>query len=98
MACRISDAVSAGMDVKFDTFWERGVEFPPFKVDNNFVVEFLPAVLDSAVETRISRSFCLTEPVAAQLGQLFLSAKSARTKHAFAPHSGLQAVNALVLA
>eukprot|EP00965_Chrysotila_dentata_P117355 3878868-Pleurochrysis_carterae.AAC.1 len=98
MACRISDAVSADMDVSFDTFWERGGEFPPFKVDNNSAVKFPRAVLDSAVGTRISHSFCLTEAVVAQLGQLFLRAIDARTKHAFAPHTSLQAVDALVLA
>eukprot|EP00965_Chrysotila_dentata_P083132 2742162-Pleurochrysis_carterae.AAC.1 len=46
----------------------------------------------------MSHSVCLTEAVAAQLGQLFLSVKDARTKDAFAPHTGLQAVYALVLA
>eukprot|EP00965_Chrysotila_dentata_P192364 6175133-Pleurochrysis_carterae.AAC.1 len=65
------------MDVSFDAFWERGVEFPPlrFKVDKNSAVEFLCAVLDSAVGKRISPFSCLTEAVAAQVGQFFLSAK-----------------------
>eukprot|EP00965_Chrysotila_dentata_P111936 3701800-Pleurochrysis_carterae.AAC.2 len=89
MACRISDAVSAGMDVSFDTTWERGVEFPPFKVDNNSAVELLCAVRDRAVGTRISHSYCLTDAVATQLEQLFLSAKVTRTKHALTPHTGL---------
>eukprot|EP00965_Chrysotila_dentata_P060077 1992491-Pleurochrysis_carterae.AAC.1 len=97
MACRISDAVSAGMDVSSDTCWERDLEFLPFKVDNNSAVELLRAVLDSAVGTQISHSVCLTAAVATQLGQLFLSAKNARTKHAVVPHTGLQAVYALVL-
>eukprot|EP00965_Chrysotila_dentata_P094078 3109414-Pleurochrysis_carterae.AAC.5 len=38
------------------------------------------------------------QAVAAQIGQLTLSAKVARTKHAFAPHTGLQALYAFVLA
>eukprot|EP00965_Chrysotila_dentata_P088458 2920941-Pleurochrysis_carterae.AAC.1 len=69
MACRVSDAFSNGMDVTFDASWERGVELPPFKVDNNFAVEFLRAVLDSAVGTSIKHAFCLTEAVAVQVGQ-----------------------------
>eukprot|EP00965_Chrysotila_dentata_P169952 5609997-Pleurochrysis_carterae.AAC.1 len=61
MACSISDAVSAGMNVSFNAFRESGVEFPPVKVDNNYGVKFLRAVLDSTVGTRISHLFCLTE-------------------------------------
>eukprot|EP00965_Chrysotila_dentata_P078534 2587904-Pleurochrysis_carterae.AAC.1 len=61
MAYRISDAVSAGMDVSSNTFLERGVECLPFKVDNNSEVEFLRAVLDSTVGTQISHSVCLTK-------------------------------------
>eukprot|EP00965_Chrysotila_dentata_P261858 6214385-Pleurochrysis_carterae.AAC.2 len=48
----------AATDVSFEASWARGVEFPPFKVDNNSAVEFMRAVLDSAVGTRISHSFC----------------------------------------
>eukprot|EP00965_Chrysotila_dentata_P192960 6175469-Pleurochrysis_carterae.AAC.1 len=91
MACCISDAVSVGMDVSLDAFWERGVDFPPFKVDNNSAVEFLRAVLDSTVGKRISHCFCLTWAVAVQVRQLF-RAPIKRAKHAFAPHIGLQTV------
>eukprot|EP00965_Chrysotila_dentata_P194306 6176300-Pleurochrysis_carterae.AAC.1 len=96
MAWRVSDAVCVGMDVSFDASWKGGVKFTPFKVDNNSaVVEFLRAVLESDVGTRIKHFCCLTEPVAkCKLGSLFLSAKDARAKHAFAPHIGLQAVYA----
>eukprot|EP00965_Chrysotila_dentata_P255902 6212372-Pleurochrysis_carterae.AAC.2 len=81
MACRISDAVSAGIDVSLDAFWERGVEFPLLQGRNR---------LRSRVPAR--------QAVAARVGQLFLSTKNACTKHAFAPHTGLQAVYALILA
>eukprot|EP00965_Chrysotila_dentata_P206500 6183572-Pleurochrysis_carterae.AAC.1 len=91
MACCVSDAVSIGMDVTFDASWEGDVELPPFKVDNNFAVEFLRAVIDSAEGTSIKHTFCLTEAVAVQVRQLLLSAKDARAKHAFAPQTGLQA-------
>eukprot|EP00965_Chrysotila_dentata_P076984 2541594-Pleurochrysis_carterae.AAC.1 len=79
------------MDVTFNVSWERGVELPAFKVDNNSAVEFLRAVLDSAVGTSIKHTFCLTEAVAVQVGKISLSAKDARAKHTFAPHTGLQA-------
>eukprot|EP00965_Chrysotila_dentata_P023624 783143-Pleurochrysis_carterae.AAC.1 len=39
-----SDAVSTGMDVTFNASWEKGVELPPFKVDNNSAVEFLRVI------------------------------------------------------
>eukprot|EP00965_Chrysotila_dentata_P143236 4733081-Pleurochrysis_carterae.AAC.1 len=94
--CRVSDAVSVGMNLSFDAIWERGVEFPSFKVDSNSAVEFLRAVLDSPAGTRINNSFRLREAVAVQTGQLFLIAKDARAKHVFAPHTGFQAVYALL--
>eukprot|EP00965_Chrysotila_dentata_P176093 5814327-Pleurochrysis_carterae.AAC.1 len=57
MACRVSDAISIGMDVPFDASCERGVELPPFKVDNNSAVEFLRALRDSAVGTSIKHTW-----------------------------------------
>eukprot|EP00965_Chrysotila_dentata_P241443 6204294-Pleurochrysis_carterae.AAC.1 len=93
----IPDAVIRGMDLSLDAFWERGINFPPFKVDNNSAVEGLRAVLDSAtVGKRVSHSFCLTEAVAVQVGHLFWIAKDAHAKDAFAPHIGLQSVYALL--
>eukprot|EP00965_Chrysotila_dentata_P237995 6202229-Pleurochrysis_carterae.AAC.1 len=90
MACCISDAVSVGMHVSLDAFIMNGIlgegcRLPPLKVDNNSAVEFLRAVLDSAVGKR-------SKAVAVQVGQLFLSANDARAKNAFAPDTGLQAV------
>eukprot|EP00965_Chrysotila_dentata_P259328 6213525-Pleurochrysis_carterae.AAC.1 len=46
---RVAGAVSPGKELAFDTFWERGHDLPPFKVDNDSAFDFLLAVLDSPV-------------------------------------------------
>eukprot|EP00965_Chrysotila_dentata_P225381 6194717-Pleurochrysis_carterae.AAC.1 len=88
LACRVLDAVSGGMQLKVNDS-EGGVEIPPFKIDNASTVEFFRAVLDSAVGTRVYHSFSLSEAVAKQISQLFLSAKDSKREQAFAPHAGL---------
>eukprot|EP00965_Chrysotila_dentata_P064251 2128498-Pleurochrysis_carterae.AAC.1 len=96
LTCRVSDAISGGMQLKFNENWEGDVENPPFKIDNASAVEFLHAILDSAVGTRIFHSFSLSEAVAVQVSQLLLSAKDAKRERAFAPHAGLPAVYILL--
>eukprot|EP00965_Chrysotila_dentata_P028088 934167-Pleurochrysis_carterae.AAC.3 len=65
------------MQLKFDEIWEGCVEIPPFKIKNTSAVELLCAVLDSAVGNHIIHSFSVSEAVAVQIGQLFLSLKDA---------------------
>eukprot|EP00965_Chrysotila_dentata_P187361 6172080-Pleurochrysis_carterae.AAC.1 len=67
-----------------------GVEFPPFKVNINSAVEFLRAVLDSAVGTRISHFSLPHRGCSCASWAAFLSAKDACTKHAVASHTCLQ--------
>eukprot|EP00965_Chrysotila_dentata_P129581 4283895-Pleurochrysis_carterae.AAC.1 len=93
---RVSDAVLGGMQLKFNENWEGGVEIPPLKIDNASTVEFLRAILDSAVGIRISHPFSLSEAVAVQTSQLLLSAKDAERERAFAPHAGLPAAYILL--
>eukprot|EP00965_Chrysotila_dentata_P002724 88587-Pleurochrysis_carterae.AAC.1 len=84
------------MQLKFNENWEGGVENPPFKIDNASAVEFLRAILDGAVGTRISNSCSLSEAVAVQISQLFLSAKDAKRERVFAPLAGMPAVYILL--
>eukprot|EP00965_Chrysotila_dentata_P089219 2946251-Pleurochrysis_carterae.AAC.1 len=49
--------VSSGMPTFSKALWERGSQPPPFKVDEPFaVVDFVNAVLDGSVGTRIQHS------------------------------------------
>eukprot|EP00965_Chrysotila_dentata_P257749 6212990-Pleurochrysis_carterae.AAC.2 len=65
---------SPGKELASDTFWERGHELPPFKVDNDFAVDFLLAVLDSPVGTVVKHSLSVaTEAVAVQIYELLTS-------------------------
>eukprot|EP00965_Chrysotila_dentata_P084034 2773939-Pleurochrysis_carterae.AAC.3 len=57
LACRVSDAVSSAVQIKFGTIWEGGLEIPPFAIDNMSAVEFLLAAFDSTVGCSSSRSF-----------------------------------------
>eukprot|EP00965_Chrysotila_dentata_P082308 2716686-Pleurochrysis_carterae.AAC.1 len=76
------------MQLKFNENWERGVEIPPFKIENASAVKYLRAVLDSAVGPRIFHSCFLSEAAAVQISQLLLGAKAANRERAFAPHAG----------
>eukprot|EP00965_Chrysotila_dentata_P097142 3210649-Pleurochrysis_carterae.AAC.5 len=70
------------MRLKYEASWRAGDEYPPFVADKAPAVEFLKAVLDSAVGTQVSHSFRLSAAVAVQR-QLLLSAKDAATRRAF---------------
>eukprot|EP00965_Chrysotila_dentata_P229927 6197485-Pleurochrysis_carterae.AAC.4 len=70
-------SVSSDPALLFDVCWKRGEELPPFTVDNEAAVEFLRAVVDSRVGTRISHSVALTEGVAVQLYKLLCGKDSA---------------------
>eukprot|EP00965_Chrysotila_dentata_P009196 299556-Pleurochrysis_carterae.AAC.1 len=72
-ACAHS-AVLPGKELAFDTFWERGHELPPFKVDNDSAVDFLLVALSSPVGTVVKHSLSVvTEAVAVQIHQLLTS-------------------------
>eukprot|EP00965_Chrysotila_dentata_P118883 3931383-Pleurochrysis_carterae.AAC.1 len=66
-----ADAVSSGLEMKFEATWARGVKIPPFQADNLSAVEFLYAVLDSAVGRIIEHSFSVSEAAAVQIAQYF---------------------------
>eukprot|EP00965_Chrysotila_dentata_P094706 3131898-Pleurochrysis_carterae.AAC.1 len=92
LSWRVADAGSSGPELKFEAAWARGLESPPFQADNLSAVEFLYAVLDSAVGRRIEHSFSVSEAVAVQIARLFLNVKTADTARLLAPHTGLSAV------
>eukprot|EP00965_Chrysotila_dentata_P159408 5266282-Pleurochrysis_carterae.AAC.1 len=77
------------MQLKYEASWRAGGENLPFVADNASAdaVEFMKAVLDSAVGAHGSHSFRLSEAVAVQRSQLLLSAKNAATRRALAPES-----------
>eukprot|EP00965_Chrysotila_dentata_P214002 6187973-Pleurochrysis_carterae.AAC.1 len=87
-----NDAVSSGLKLKFEATWARGVENPPFQADNLAAVEFLYAVLDSAVGRHIQHSFSVFEAVAVPIAQFTLNGKTSDTARSLAPHTGLSAV------
>eukprot|EP00965_Chrysotila_dentata_P021639 717110-Pleurochrysis_carterae.AAC.1 len=71
---RVAGTVSPGKELAFDTFWERGHELPPFKVDNDSAVDLLLAVLSSPVGTVVKQSLLVvTEAVAVQIYELLTS-------------------------
>eukprot|EP00965_Chrysotila_dentata_P043629 1450528-Pleurochrysis_carterae.AAC.1 len=51
------------MIIKFETIWDEESQPSPFKADEPTAVEFLSAVLASAVETPIKHPVALTEAV-----------------------------------
>eukprot|EP00965_Chrysotila_dentata_P176578 5830958-Pleurochrysis_carterae.AAC.1 len=72
-------AVSPGKELAFDTFWERGHELPPFKVDNDSAVDFLLAALSSHVGTVVKHSLSVvTEAVAVKIHELLTSEQRGR--------------------
>eukprot|EP00965_Chrysotila_dentata_P047869 1587786-Pleurochrysis_carterae.AAC.1 len=58
-----SGEVSSCTAITYSTIWKGEGQSPPFKVDEPTAVEFISAVLASAVGTRIQHSIALTEAV-----------------------------------
>ena len=68
---RVAGVVSPGMQLTFDSSWERGRQLPPFLVDNKSAVDFLLAVVESPVGTGKMHSITVvTEAVAVQVYKL----------------------------
>eukprot|EP00965_Chrysotila_dentata_P214336 6188135-Pleurochrysis_carterae.AAC.2 len=55
---RVACAVSPGKELTSNTFWKRGRELPPFKVDNDSAVDFLLAAVDQST-ARKSECACV---------------------------------------
>eukprot|EP00965_Chrysotila_dentata_P197780 6178394-Pleurochrysis_carterae.AAC.1 len=77
------------MPIIFKALWERVSQPPPFKVDEPFAVNFMNAVLDGSIGTRIQHSVALSEAVVVQICSL-LSGKDAGVARPF-HSSGLPA-------
>eukprot|EP00965_Chrysotila_dentata_P252578 6210761-Pleurochrysis_carterae.AAC.1 len=75
--------VSNGRALRFDAVWEHSVDIPPFSANNGTAVDFLKAVIDSDVGTRIIHTITLSEAVVVQIYK-FLCGMDTPTASAFA--------------
>eukprot|EP00965_Chrysotila_dentata_P011661 382028-Pleurochrysis_carterae.AAC.1 len=83
----------ARQGARYDTFWERGRELPPFKVDTHSAVDFLLVVLDSPVGTVVEHSLSVvTETVAVQIYKLLTSQQLERVNARESGHPAMLAV------
>eukprot|EP00965_Chrysotila_dentata_P144698 4779881-Pleurochrysis_carterae.AAC.1 len=63
---RLAGTVSSGTAIKPDLIWKAGQELPRFRIDVVSAVNFVNAVLDSAVGTHIKHNVAVSQAVAVQ--------------------------------
>eukprot|EP00965_Chrysotila_dentata_P036795 1224187-Pleurochrysis_carterae.AAC.1 len=71
---RFAGTVSSGTAIKADLVWKAGQESPRFRIDVVSTVEFVNAVLDSAVGTYVKHNFAVSQAVSVRVYRLLCDA------------------------